>query len=144
VNVLPYPNPPESNPTPYGKDSADPDRMFRGIREKLTRLQKEAGNVDTTAASYAESVVGVLREHFPDLADPTAAEIIARAVRRQANDPHDAFEVIVDNPRSANWRLRAWREDRRRVHLACYRMTERDQDVQFTRTVNDALAALKV
>ena len=61
-----------------------------------------------TKASYAAQVVEVLREHFPDLAgDPEAAGIIAAAVSRQMADPRDSFEVIVDSPWTANWRLKA-------------------------------------
>ena len=102
------------------------------------------GSEMSAKTSYAESVVGVLREHFPDLTSPITAEIVRRAVDRNASDPHASFEVIVDNPSSANWRLKGLSKDPRRVHLACYRMTERDSDVQLMHTVNDALSALEV
>jgi hypothetical protein len=94
--------------------------------------------------SYAESVVGVLREHFPDLADPMVAAALTTAIKRQVRDPHDAFEFIVDDPVAANWRLKARSDDRRRVHLACYRIrtARRESDVLLTHTVNGALAAL--
>lgn len=92
---------------------------------------------------YAKSVIEVLRRHFPDLADPDAAGIITDAVRRQACTPRDGFEVIVDDPWTANWRLTPLRKDRRRVHLACYRITRRDSDTQLAHTVNEALSALE-
>jgi hypothetical protein len=94
------------------------------------------------ADSYAESVIGVLREHFEDLADPVVAAALTAAIRHQIRDPHVSFEFIVDDPGSANWRLKARSEDRRRVHLACYRMTQRESDAVLTHTVNGALSAL--
>ena len=92
---------------------------------------------------YAERVVGVLREYFPaDLSD-LAAQIITEATEHQVRDPQSSFEVIVDSPYAANWRLKARSEDRRQVRLACFRVTRRDSDAQFERTVNDALAAVE-
>jgi hypothetical protein len=76
------------------------------------------------------------------MADQMTAEIITEAVERQAGDPSDSFEVIVDDPRRADWRLKAARHGRRGVRLACYRMNKRDVDVQLTYTVNTALSAL--
>jgi hypothetical protein len=96
-----------------------------------------------SADTYAESVVGVLREHFPDLTDPMVAAALTTAIKRQVRNPHEAFEFIVDDPGSANWRLKARSEDRRRVHLACYRRTQRESDVLLTHTVNGALSALE-
>jgi hypothetical protein len=95
-----------------------------------------------SADSYAESVIGVLREHFEDLANPIVAAALTAAIRHQIRDPNDGFEFIVDDPRSANWRLKARIEDRRRVHLACYRTTRRESDLLLTHTVNGALSAL--
>ena len=97
----------------------------------------------STAASYAKSVTDVLREHFPDLADPATAGIITNAIWRQASNPRDSFELVVDSPASANWRLKARSEDRRRVYLTCYRRVEREPDAQLVHTVNEALSALE-
>lgn len=99
--------------------------------------------MSTSPASYAASVVEVLRKHFPDLADPVTAGIIEEANERQACDQRDSFEFIVDDPGSANWRLKARSKDRRWVYLACYRMTERESDVQLVHTVNTALSVLE-
>ena len=54
--------------------------------------------MSTRKASYAEQVVKVLREHFPDMADPAVARITTEAIRRQALNPLNSFEFIVDNP----------------------------------------------
>jgi hypothetical protein len=94
------------------------------------------------AASYAVSVVSVLREHLPDF-DPEAADIIAQAVERNARAPQARFECIVDPPRRANWRLRSRSVDRSRVRLACYRIARRPADSELERTVNEALRALE-
>lgn len=73
----------------------------------------------STAETYAAAVVGVLRKHFPDLNDPTAAWIVAKAIERNARDPQASFEFIVD-PRRACWRLKARSDDRTRVRVAYY------------------------
>ena len=52
----------------------------------------------TETKSYAASVVEVLREHFPDLTDPTTAEAITDLIERHARNPQDPFDVIVDDP----------------------------------------------
>ena len=97
----------------------------------------------TEAPSYATSVVRVLREHFPDLADPTTAEVITDLIERQARDPQPGFEVIVDDPASAKWRLHVDNRDRRRVLLYIHRTRPSDADAELSRTVNDALRALE-
>lgn len=93
--------------------------------------------------SYAASVVGVLREHFRDLADPMTAIVVTDLVERQARDPQPGFEVIVDDPISAKWRLKPDPRDRRRVRLACYRVRPGSIAEELERTVNDALRALE-
>lgn len=95
-----------------------------------------------TPGTYAASVVQVLRDHLPDF-DPEAADITERAVERNARQPQDRFECIVDDPRRANWRLRSRSVDRSRVRLACYRINRRDVDDGVERTVNEALRALE-
>ena len=79
------------------------DRAQR-INDIMKRARKE--HDATTAASYAEAVVRTLAEHFPGLADPMTAGIIKAAVTDQATSPRDTFEVIVDDPRRADWRLK--------------------------------------
>ena len=51
--------------------------------------------------TYAAAVVQVLRDHLPDF-DPEAADIIAQAVERNARQPQDRFECIVDDTLRAN------------------------------------------
>jgi len=94
---------------------------------------------------YAAQVVKVLREHFPDLADPAAAASAYNAISQQMDDPRDAFEFIVDDPFSARWRLKARSDDRRRVRLAYFPVLPPGSAAndKFERTVNDALRALE-
>jgi hypothetical protein len=95
-----------------------------------------------TPQSYAAQVVQVLREHFPDLGDPVTAEIIADQIERQIQSPQDWFEVIVDTPCLARWRLKARSDDRRRVRLHCYRALPSTAESSLEATMNDALRAL--
>lgn len=94
--------------------------------------------------SYARAVLEVLLEHF-DL-DGAAGTAIQRAVAAQhANPSRGGFEVIVDDPGVANWRLTATTADPSRVRLGDFRMPplrgvlppDPRQDI-----VNAALAAL--
>lgn len=93
--------------------------------------------------TYAESVVQVLREHFRDLTDPATALVVTDLIAWQARNPKDGFEVIVDNPVSAKWRLHADNRDRRRVLLYIHRARPSEADAELSRTVNDALRALE-
>ena len=95
------------------------------------------------AKDYAASVVEVLRRHFPDLADPTTAEVVTDLIERHTRNPQDPFEVIVDDPAAAKWRLNADNRDRRRVLLYIHRTRISDADAELSRTVNDALRALE-
>ena len=112
----------------------------QAVQDFLDRTAGEQENV----SDYAESVIQILHEHFPGLAgDTLSTQIIRQAVARQALSPSDSFEVIVDDPVTANWRLKACRgHHRSEVRLSCHRMTERDADVQLKHIVNDALSAL--
>jgi hypothetical protein len=93
--------------------------------------------------TYAASVVRVLREHFPDLADPTTAKVVTDLIERHVRDPQAPFEVIVDDPISAKWRLHADNRDRCRVLLYIHRARPAEADAELSRTVNDALRALE-
>jgi hypothetical protein len=94
--------------------------------------------------TYAASVVRVLREHGVSWL-PTAmdAEIVTKLIEEQQRDPKDSFEVIVDSPHAARWRLKARSDDRTRVRLACFALGRNSTVVEFERTVNDALRALE-
>jgi hypothetical protein len=99
----------------------------------------------TSTETYATAVVRVLRDHFPDLADPVVAAVVTHAVERQAREASQVFEVIVDDPRSARWRLKARSDDRTRVRLAYCPVILPGSDAgnELERTVNDALRALE-
>jgi hypothetical protein len=62
---------------------------------------------DDTADLYAAAVLGVLLAQFPaELADPHVQDVVRRHVARQWRDPQATFEVIIDNPVAARWRLK--------------------------------------
>ena len=100
---------------------------------------------DIKPGDYAASVVEVLRAHFPDLTDPRTAEIARRAIERNARDPQASFEVIVDDPGSARFRLKTRSDDRRRVRLAYYPVFPPGSVAgnALELVVNDALRALE-
>jgi hypothetical protein len=92
---------------------------------------------------YAAAVIHVLIEDFgPELRDPVIEKIVRDAIVRQAQSAEPSFEVIIDNPISASWRLKPTSKDRRRVRLACYRMHPTDSDRERERRINTALAAI--
>lgn len=96
------------------------------------------------AFRYAEAVVRILTEDFPGLrADETTRTFIGCAVERHALNPTDVLEVIVDSAYLANWRLKADRNDSRRVRLACFRLNPTDADNERERRINTALAAIQ-
>ena len=98
----------------------------------------------TETPSYATSVVRVLRKHFLDL-DTETSHLAVDAITRQAGDPQPGFEFIVDDPRSARWRLKPDSRDRRRVRLAYYPVLPPGSHAGNAREpiVNDALRALE-
>lgn len=91
------------------------------------------------AAEYATAVVGVLAAEFPELTDPGVASEVRAAVERHVRSPSRAFEVIIDDPAVANWRLRAARDSSGRVRLACYRFGPSAADLDRERRVNEVL-----
>ena len=97
------------------------------------------------AKDYAASVVEVLREHFPDLNDPVTAAAVSASVEYNERHPAASFEVIVDDPRRACWRLKARSDDRRRVRVAYFPVLPPDSldAYAFESLVNDALRALE-
>jgi hypothetical protein len=99
--------------------------------------------VSTDPAAYASAVVGVLRDLLPDFG-PDAADITADSVEHQAVHPQDRYEFIVDDPRSARWRLKASR-NRGRVRLAYYPVIPPGSAAgnELERAVNEALRALE-
>jgi hypothetical protein len=102
--------------------------VHRELQLTGSRYQRGTGT-DTTergltmpdlTTDYATDVVRVLAGHFPGLADATTRDILTRAVVAHQRNPQAPFEVIVDDPRSARWRLKASSRDRTRVRLAYY------------------------
>ena len=99
----------------------------------------------TGTETYAARVVEVLREYFPDLRDPVTATAVSAAVEYNARHPSASFEVIVDDPGSARWRLKASSDDRTRVRLAYFPVLPPGSDAgnALEAVVNDALRALE-
>lgn len=97
--------------------------------------------------AYAESVVKVLHDHFPEESYPrrVPAEILARVVRVHVAHPGAPFEVFVDDSSDlmSSWRLKAHGADHRRVHLICIR-PQSTTNVGLEPTVNEALDALEM
>jgi len=94
------------------------------------------------AHGYTDSVLEVLDEHFKvELADAVTRDVVTSAVSRQALKRSDSFEVIVDAPYIANWRLKP-AVSGRRVRLACYRLNESAADRRREEAVNTALRAI--
>lgn len=97
----------------------------------------------TDTGAYASAVIGVLREHFRGLADPSTAKVVTDLIEHHARYPLAPFEVIVDDPISAKWRLHADNRDRSRVLLFIHHARPSESDAGLCRTVNDALRALE-
>ncbi|MFG2001619.1 hypothetical protein ACGFNU_20955 [Spirillospora sp. NPDC048911] len=93
--------------------------------------------------SYAAAVLRVLAEEFPtEMGSPVTTQIISDAVARQADQGSEHFEVIIDDPILANWRLKADRQDPRRVRLACCRLRVSLADQEREKRINTVLAAI--
>jgi 5,10-methenyltetrahydromethanopterin hydrogenase len=93
--------------------------------------------------AYALAVIGVLAKDFGDeIRDDVTSSVIANAIERQMRNPSDMFEVIVDDPISANWRLKADREDPKRVRLAHCPLNPERIDGKRERRINEALRAI--
>ena len=71
---------------------------------------------------YADGVVEVLHVEFSDLDDPMVADVVRTAILHQLAAPAPGFEVILDSPISANWRLKAGPPPTT-FRLACYAPT---------------------
>jgi hypothetical protein len=98
----------------------------------------------TDTRAYAEAAVEVLAPHFPDLTDPVTKVVVTELIEHHARNPQVPFEVIVDDPVAAKWRLRPDSQDRARVLLFIHRTGLRGNDDALRAvTVNDALRALE-
>ena len=87
---------------------------------------------------YASDVIAVLLDDFPDLRDPAIAGMVRNAVLRNART-QSGLEIIVDDPRRANWKLVAAARDRSRVRLGCWRVNLTDADRERLERLNAAL-----
>lgn len=105
----------------------------------------EAARAAVDGDPYACGVLHVLASDFPDLRDPVVAGIVKKAVYVNARGfDRVGFEVIVDDPFTANWRLIPAPHDRARVHLACWRKNRTEDDAERWARLNAALDALPV
>lgn len=94
---------------------------------------------------YATAVVSILSRHVPHWeGTPLTVDVITGMIARQAANPSDAFELIVDDPGAANWRLLANSADRRRVRLHCFALNPRRDYVGIEETVNSLLDGLQL
>lgn len=105
-----------ADPAPHVSDETADRRPGAEAGEGLIMKQQQR-------EAYADAVIAALTftTRFPDLSDPTVADVVRQAIMRHAATPYAAFEVIIDDPISANWRLKAHATPGQ-VRLACYRM----------------------
>lgn len=82
-------------------------------------LQRERRAAD----AYADAVMDVLRGEFPGLADPIDSHVVRDSITRNYLSPTGPFEVIIDSPSAANWRLKPHPSRPGRVRLADYALT---------------------
>lgn len=94
---------------------------------------------NTNAEGYASAVVSVLVTEFSALAEPDTASLVRKVIAQHVAVPTSSFEVILDSPTLANWRLRAHREHPSRVRLACHRLEQTSTDLDQEQRVNAAL-----
>lgn len=97
------------------------------------------------AERYASQVIGVLAEDLPTFVDDEVARDVVRRVLRNRAVKGDggtdgAFEVIVDSPISATWRLRA--SSGGRVHLADHGYFPNEDRRALETRINARLATL--
>lgn len=95
--------------------------------------------VNGQEADYAFAVLDILASEFPNL--PTGATIVD-AINRHATTP-DRFELIVDHPTLANWRLCEDPDNPGRVRLACCKPPNQTSaaDMQRERRINNRLSS---
>ena len=96
---------------------------------------------ETLAEQYASAVYRALIDDFPNLNTRTLYLLIREQVGRQAEAPSPAFEVIIDDPAVANWRLvpDMTGPDRWRVQVACYKPRPSHANVRREQRLNAAL-----
>jgi hypothetical protein len=98
------------------------------------------------AARYAQAVHKALLDDFPRLMERRLTLIVWEMVARQAELASPAFELIVDDPRVANWRLvpDATGSDRWRVQIACRKVRPSLAQGRREQRLNTALRAIRL
>ncbi|HEY9412390.1 MAG TPA: hypothetical protein VIP77_22620 [Jiangellaceae bacterium] len=93
------------------------------------------------AARYAQAVYRVIVGDFPNLQSRTLELLILEQVARQAEAPSPAFEVIIDEPVVANWRLvpEMTGRGRWRVQVACCKPRPSHANARREQRLNAAL-----
>jgi hypothetical protein len=101
--------------------------------------------VESLAAAYAEAVYRVLVADFPNLETPSLALLVREQVARQTEAPSPAFEVILDDPSVANWRLvpDPTGGTRWRVQVACCKPHPSRVDARREQRLNVVLRAIQ-
>lgn len=101
---------------------------------------------ESLAEQYAADVYRALVDDFPNLNTRTLYLLIREQVGRQAEAPSLAFEVIVDDPMVANWRLvpDVTGPDRWRVQVACCKPRPSHANTRREQRINAALRSIQV
>lgn len=75
--------------------------------------------------------------------DTTTTEVVRNILNRLVDDIPDTFELIVDPPGAANWRLKPDRNNGRwALRMACYRYTPTRDDQARVDRINEHLRNL--
>ncbi|MBB2749209.1 UNVERIFIED_ORG: hypothetical protein FHR35_009122 [Microbispora rosea subsp. rosea] len=82
-------------------------------------------------AAYAQRVVDVLAEHFPDLQNPRTAMDVSISIERHLRSPDPTWEAFLDHPLVANWALRS--DGAGRLRVVCRRHPSGEADVRRER-----------
>ena len=98
------------------------------------------------ASRYAAAVHRVVADEFPRLDTETLRRIVVENVARQAEAPMRSFELIVDEPVVANWKLVPDHtgDNRWRVQILCCKQRPSHANAAREQRINAALRAIKV
>ncbi len=77
--------------------------------------------------AHAEKVWAILEEHLPAL-DPDCKDLVLPLVEEHYDD-RQPYEIIIDHPIIANWRLKSLRSTGK-ARLADYRWPERNDGLE--------------
>ncbi|TDC07924.1 hypothetical protein E1267_11930 [Nonomuraea longispora] len=94
----------------------------------------------TAHAAYARRVVQALVEHFDELTDAMTSDIVEKSITASLFHPFDGWEVILDSPYVANWKLKP--DTGNRIRVACIRTPPRTPDPVQTQRDLDRERAL--